>query len=131
MEKHFVTFCSPGTFVSETSEAPIDSWDIPTALTLARGIKERHGATPYGFFFKTRSRREDELDSKVTATSNMYYLGGKVETLEEVEARNLPDEKILLWNMKNNGIKKIITNTNSWKFTAALQDNDVVLQWEK
>ena len=70
MKKHFVTFFSPGTFVSETTEKEIDSWDVEKAKELARSIKERHGATPYGFRFITRSRNDDELDSKVSDRSN-------------------------------------------------------------
>lgn len=131
MKKHFVTFVSPGTFFSEHTEKPIESWDIMKATKMARSIKERHGATPYGFYFTTRERRSHELDSKVTRTSGMYYLGGTVETLEEIKARKNPDERILLSNMEMNGWNKVITNTNSWKITQPLRDEDVVLAWEK
>jgi hypothetical protein len=127
MEKHFVTFYSPGTFFSETSEKPIDNWDVEAAVLMASDIKERHGAKPYGFRFTTRSRGETDLDSKVSATSGMYYLGGRVETLAEVEARNDPKESILRSNMRANGIERIIVNDNSWRFTGALEDGDVVL----
>src|SRR5687767_6122315 len=127
MEKHFVTFLSPGTFLSESTEKPIESWDVDAAVKMARDIKERHGAVPYGFRFTTRTRADDELDSKVTASSGIYYLGGKVETLEEVEARNAPDEHILRSNMRGNGYAKIVVNDNSWRFTAPLRDGDVVL----
>lgn len=129
MKKHFVTFCSPGTFVSETSQSPIASWDVNEARAMAKGIKERHGATPYGFYFSTRERKEDELDSKVVKTSPMHYLGGKVETLEEVKARNDPKEETLRWNMQTNGYNRIIVNTNSYKSTFPLKDEDIVLQW--
>ena len=47
IEQHFVTFYSPGTFVSETSTEPIDSWDVEKAVAMSRGIVERHGAKPY------------------------------------------------------------------------------------
>ena len=129
MKKHFVTFCSPGTFVSETSQSPIASWDVNEAKKMAKGIKERHGATPYGFYFSTRGRRDEDLDSKVIATSPMYYLGGKIETLEEVKARNDPKEEILRWNMENNRYNRILINTNSYKSTFPLKDEDIVLQW--
>lgn len=102
MEKHFVNFYSPGTIVAEQSSKPIDEWDVDKAIKIARAIKERHGALPYGFRFSTRSRGEDDLDSKESDTSNLYYLGGKVETLEEVEARKDPNDKILLSNMRMN-----------------------------
>ena len=32
MQKHFVTFLSPGTFVAETSEKEIDSWDVYASI---------------------------------------------------------------------------------------------------
>jgi len=128
MKKHFVTFYSPGTLFSETSEKPIDSWDVERACKMAEQIKERHGATPYGFRFSTRERKPNELDSKVTKTSGMYYLGGVVRTAEEVLAGTSHDENILRSNVRNNGYKKIIENSNSWKFTAPLEEGDVVLE---
>lgn len=131
MEKHFVQFLSPGTFVSEVTEKPIDAWDVEAAVLMSADIVERHGAKPYGFRFTTRSRGPDELDSKQTAQSGMYYLGGKIETLAEVEARNDPDERILLSNMRANGYDRIVVNTNSWRFTAPLGDGDVVLNPER
>jgi hypothetical protein len=92
IEKHFVTFYSPGTFVAETTEKPIDSWDIETAKKMAAKITERHGAHPYGFRFSTRSRKDDELDSKVTKTSGRYYLNCKVVTLAEIKNRKDPKD---------------------------------------
>lgn len=131
MKKHFVEFYSPGTFVSEETSLDIDSWDIEKAMKMARSIKERHGATPYGFRFYTRERKENDLDSKVTKTSNMYYLGGKIETLAQVKARATKEDSILISNMECNGWNQIITNDNSWRITQALRENDIVLDWEK
>ncbi len=127
MNKHFVTFCSPGTFVSESSTKEVDSWDVEAAQNMAESIKERHAATPYGFYFTTRSRGDGDLDSKQTHKSNMYYLGGEVQSLEDVKGRNDPDDRILISNMESNGWDRIIINTNSWKFTAPLNEDDVVL----
>jgi hypothetical protein len=127
MKKHFVTFCSPGILVSEQTTKEIESWNITQAREMAESIKERHGATPYGFYFTTRSRDEDELDSKETARSGMYYLGGEVLTLDDVKARNDPNDWILISNMECNNWDRIIVNTNSWKFTAPFNENDVVL----
>src|SRR4051812_893169 len=103
MEAHFVTFYSPGTFVAEDTTKPIELWDVDAAVKMARDIHERYNAVPYGFRFTTRTRADDELDSKVTAKSGLYFLGGKIETVAEVEARNDPAEHILLANMKGNG----------------------------
>lgn len=129
VEKHFVTFYSPGTFVAETTVKEIDSWDTDQAVKLADEITERHGATPYGFRFSTRMREENDLDSKEASRSNLYYLGGKIETLQDVEARNDPNERILLSNMRANGWGKIVVNYNSWKWTQPLEAEDVVLDY--
>lgn len=127
MKKHFVTFFSPGTFVSEITTKPIDKWNTNTAIEMAEKIKERHGAKPYGFQFSTRERRDNDLDSKVTKTSNMYYLGGKIETLAQIKKRNDPKEEILISNMECNGWDKVITNTNSWKITLPFEEGKDIL----
>lgn len=119
MKKHFVTFYSPGSFFAENSTRPIKSWDVEAAKKMALEIKEAHGAVPYGFRFSTRSRGPKDLDSKVTAESCMYYLGGKVETLAEVKARATSTDRILISNMECNRCDKVITNNNSWRWTAA------------
>jgi len=129
MEKHFVTFFSQGTFVAETSCLSIDSWDVEEAKKKARGIKERHDAVPYGFRFSTRSRGVDDLDSKETKTSGMYYLGGKVETLKQVKARATKDDAILVSNMECNNWKRIVTTTNGYRWTQPLKDEDKVVDW--
>jgi hypothetical protein len=129
IQKHFVEFYSPGTFVSECTTREIGSWDVEAAKAMADNISERYGATPYGFRFVTRERSDDDLDSKPTAKSCLYYLGGKIETRDEVEARNDPTERILRENVRRNGIERIIVNTNSWRFTAALKEGDIVLDY--
>lgn len=127
LEKHFVSFLSPGTFVEEQTKMEIDSWDIEKATEMAKEIKERHGAKPYGFMFSTRSREDNELDSKETAHSGIYYLGGTIETLEEVKARATDVDRILISNMECNSIEKIITNCNSYKVTKPFRPQDTLL----
>ena len=104
--------------------------EIEQAKQMARNIKERHGATPYGFQFITRSRGKNDLDSKVSDTSNMYYLGGKIRHLDFIILENKDDEQILISNMKNNGWDRVIENNNSWKITQPLEKDDVVLDWK-
>lgn len=129
MIKHYVTFLSPGTFLAEQTTREIDSWDIEAAMAMARDVVERYNATPYGFQFTTRQRGEADFDSHETDRSCIYYLGGKIETLAEVQARNDPDERILRSNMEGNGWDKIVVNDNSWRCTQPLRENDVVLDW--
>jgi len=128
MKRHFVTFMSPGTFVAEDSTKQVESWDVKTAQEMAETIEERHGATPYGFYFSTQERGAGEWQPKQTAKSSMYYLPHcKVETLEEIEARNDPKESILRSNMRCNGWKRVVVTTKGWRWTQPLNDTDVVL----
>lgn len=128
--QNFVTFYSPGTFVAEESTKPINAWDIEVAKKMAHTVVERYGATPYGFQFSTRGRGDDDLDSKEIARSPFYHLGGKVETLAEVEARNDPKEENLRSNMRGNGYEKIVINDNSWRSVSQLGKTDIVLDWK-
>jgi hypothetical protein len=130
VQKHFVTFFSPGTFVSEESSKPIDSWDVNAAMEMAHEVVERYGATPYGFRFTTRGRGDADLDSKRIGESPFYHLGGKVETLAQVEARDDPKEETLRWNMRSNGYDKIVVNDNSYRSVHPLGKDDVVLDWK-
>ena len=126
MERHFVTFFSPGTFVAEATTKPIDSWDVEAAKEMAVSITERYNATPYAFRFTTRSRSDADLDSKVVRNSPTYYLGGKIETLAEVEARE--PGSILAGNMRCNGWDRIVTTTKGWKWSQPMEKDDVVLE---
>lgn len=130
VKKHFVVFLSPGTFVSESSSVEVSSWNVNEAMELAHGIQERHGATPYGFYFLTRGRGEFDMDSKVIEQSKgIYYLGGTIFSRQDVIDRDDPNERILRSNMESNNIDRIIENTNSWKFTTAFKETDTLLDW--
>lgn len=122
MEKNFVTFVSPGTFVQETTTKEIKKWDPKIAFEMSKKITERYDAKPFGFYFTTRGRGPKDLDSKITKESEMFYLlsMGEVRTREEVEKDNLKEEEILRLNMKNNDIDKIFQTTKGWKWTAPL-----------
>lgn len=127
MVQHSVVFLSPGTFVAESTQSPIESWDVERAQDMAAEIVERYNARPYGFYFVTRGRGADDLDSREIERSGTYFLGGKVRTVDDVRAANKPDERTLLSNMECNGYSRIIDNRNSWRWTQPLRDEDVVL----
>lgn len=127
MQKHFVTFFSPGTFMAESTTKEIDSWDVKKAVKMAKAVTERYGAKPYGFQFSTRERGPDDLDSKVSKKSGMYFLGGRVWTLAELEKKADPKEEILRSNMRGNGWDRVVVNDNSWRWTQPLDKGDEVL----
>ncbi len=114
--------------MSETTEKPIDSWDIEKAKKMAKKITERYNATPFGFRFTTRGRSDDELDSKIIRTSPMYYIDCKVETLAEIEARNDPKDRILRDNMRCNHWDRIATKKTGWNWSAPIEKDDIVLE---
>lgn len=126
IKQDFVVFYSPGTFMSEETRKPIDSWNVEKAMEMAHDITERHGATPHGFRFVTYENK-GTLNSEQTAKSNFYWLGGRIETLAEIEQRNDPSERILRSNMQSNGYDKVVVNDNSYRFTGPLMEGDVVL----
>lgn len=134
--KHFVTFLSPGTFVSETTAKPIDAWDPVQAVKMAEAIVERHGARPYGFYFATFLVADPipdgeggtlDVQAKEVERSGVYHLGGKVESFDEVVARNDPKEETLRQNMDWNDYAYVCTTTNSYKHTAIFDEKDVVV----
>jgi hypothetical protein len=127
ISQHYVTFYSPGTFVAEMDTHEIDKWDADEAVEMSSMIAQRHGARPYGFRFITRSRGENDMDAKQTDQSPMYFLGGVVQTREEVLAGTDPADRILRSNVESNDWAGIITNTNSYRITQPLNEGDVVL----
>lgn len=129
MEKHFVTFLSPGSFVAEETTKEIESWDVDKAVKMSMQITERYNAKPYGFYFTTRSRRDEDFDSKQTDKSGIYYLAGKVLTLEDIKDRNDSRDDILVRNMEANGWDKVVETCSPWRWNQPLEENDVVLNF--
>ena len=128
MKAHFVTFYSPGTFVPETTTREIESWDPKRAVAMAETIVERYGARPHFFGFTTRERGDKDLDSKEVARSPGYFfLGGRLETLDEVEARNDPKERILRSNMRCNEMVIIVVVERIWTGTQPFRPEDVIV----
>ena len=126
IQKHFVTFSSPGTATAEQTTKEIDSWDTLKAVEIAHDIFERHGARPYCFRFSTRARAADELDSTIVARSGTYFMGGKTRTLQEVAA-DPGNNTILIENMKGNNWHQVVTTTNGYEWTSPVLKNDAVL----
>lgn len=134
--REFVTFYSPGTFTSETTTQPIDGRDTKVAVTMADSIREHHGARPYGFRFETRIVAESVPDGeggelavsvKTVDKSGTYFIGGKLETLDEVTARSDPKENILRSNMQASDMCIVCVTTNGYRSTMPFSDKDFVV----
>lgn len=132
--KHFVTFYSPGTFMSESTTKEIPELHPPLAARMAREIEERHGAKPYGFRFETRITHDPIPDSaggtlnvepKTTAKTGTYFLTGTVRAYSEIpEAK---DTNILRSNMRGNDFPLVIENSNSWRSTMPYEAGDCIV----
>ena len=145
MRKEFVTFYtladlgvggSPGTLFAESTSLPIDSRDVALATQKAQDITERHNARPYGFRFETRVVADPVPDGeggtlyvepKTVDTSGMYFLNGRLETVDEVEARNDPKERILRANMQGNDMWIVCITTNGYKSTQPFTEKDFLV----
>lgn len=132
MRKHQVTFYSPGTLFSESSTYDIESWDTAKAVELSERVVERYGAKPYGFVFETIITAKDipdgeggtlKVQSKLAEKSGIHFLGGRLETYDEVIARNDKKEDILRSNMRCNDMWIICINDNSWRSTIPFDEN--------
>ena len=136
MRKHQVTFYSPGTLFSESSTFDIDSWDTVKAVEMSEKITERYNAKPYGFVFSTLLIHDDvpdgeggflHVESKRVAKSGIHFLGGRLETYDDVVARNDDKEEILRSNMRCNEDWIICVNTNSFRSTLPFGEEDVIV----
>lgn len=136
MRKHYVVFYSPGTFVAETSQEPIEEWSPRIAVGMAEKIVERYDSTPYGFRFETRLVRDPIPDgeggtltvaSKKVAESGMYFLGGRLRTVDDVATEARKDEEILLSNMLGNDYPIVVEVVKRWKSTQPFDATDCIV----
>ena len=127
IQKHFIRFVSPGTFVHEETEKEIDSWDVEKAKEMCKNIIERHNSHPFAFQFITKGRGENEFDSRVIAESGFYYINGIVKTLQEIENEQKPENETLLWNMCVNNWYRIVETRTPWKWTSVFNENDQIV----
>jgi len=130
LKKNFVKFLSPGTFMSEYTTKEITTWNVDEAIEMHKDIVERYGAKPYAFMFVTIGRADDELNSRVLDQSNLYYINGKIQTLEEIKAKNDPEDRILIGNMERNGWDKVVVTYSPYRWTMPLMEGDIVLNIE-
>lgn len=84
----------------------------------------------YGFVFTTRSRDDDDLDSRVTSRSPTYFINCRVETFEEIVARNFSDERILRKNMRANGWDRLAITKSGWPTAVPIKTDDIVLDFD-
>ena len=134
--QHFVTFMSPGSFCDESSTKPIESWDVKTAVAMAKKVSERYGSKPYGFRFSTSIVADKipdgeggflDVTSKQVAESGTYFIDGRLRTGEEVLKDAKPSEDALRFNMRCNDIAIVCETANGWRHTGEFGEADSVV----
>lgn len=136
MRKHYVTFLSPGTFVSEETRRPVASHSVSEAVGAAHSVTERHGAKPYAFYFTTVLAADPvpdgeggllRVEEREVFRSGVHYLGGKLLTLDDLEARGDPSLRILVSNMKANNWPIVVENNNSFVVVRPFEEGDLIV----
>lgn len=128
VQKHYVEFCSPGTFFSEISRREIDAWDTGKAIEMMSDIKERYGGRPFGFRFLTHGRGADDLNSREIARGHFYYVNCDILTAEEILAGTDPDYATMRTNIEFNGVKRVARTRTGWLGHYPMDDEDEVIE---
>lgn len=136
MRKEYVTFISPGTFMSEYTTRAIATRDVAEAVLMSQRVVERYNARPFAFYFSTMSEHAPipdgeggtlNVEPKEVDRSGNYFLGGVLLTLDELKARHDSSLRILIDNMESNGWPVVIENCNSWKSVQPFKEKDCVV----
>ena len=110
--KTFVEFYFPGLIFANNSIREVKDRNI-------KNLKVPKNAFGFRFFdiFQTTvllDGKKHTLKSERLKISPMYYYGGRVMTLAEVK-REMGNEKILIANMENNDIERVVkSNTGGY-----------------
>ena len=126
--KTFVEFTCPGAFFNETYSREVDTRD-PSCLQIpdnayAFQFYDIIGTTQVIWNLKSVDNERVTMKSERMNLSLRYYLNGKVMTYDEVAAE-VPNNKILLSNMKCNGWRGVI-KTRFGNFQPFTDGKDVV-----
>lgn len=108
MKQDFIEILTSGSFFSESSIMAIDNWSIDLAVEQLRSRYAERLDKPYGFRFMTKERGPNDLDSKVSKRSGIYFFPGRVSTYDEVVARRDARDSILISIMSSNGFDRVI-----------------------
>lgn len=114
--KHYVEFRYPGSFVAEDSSRPAVDGPLPTKIP-----KRAIG-------WRVWSRVEGELEGAPVVgpridVSPWTYIG-KVLTVADVERMPMPENEILLENMRGSGTNRVV---DTGRMTLSIDDDDTVV----
>jgi hypothetical protein len=131
-----VTYLSPGSFFSESSYYDFKTFSIKAFCAKAKKIKERHGASPYGFTWEKLSipvktpvvdGYEVTVKPKVLKkTKGICWITGDLVFRHELIK---DEEQIFASNLLSKGGVGII-NRNSHRFSYFFEEEDIIVDWD-
>ena len=125
--RDFVTFFTIGKTDAEEDTKLVPGWNVELAITMARNMYSRQFIKPYAFRFSSRAWSNVDLCSTVRATGPMNYLGGRMEPLAKLEARDEPEERLLLAKIRERGFGTVVViQLGSKRLIAPLAGGDAV-----
>lgn len=131
-----VTYYSPGTLFSEQDNYDFDDFDLKKFINKAKNIKQRYGASPYGFSYQKLKTPLNppklegfkvNVEPKTLEKSGMFYITGDIIFSKDLVGN---DERILRGNLENNYDGIGIVNRNSYKFHAGFNEKDCIINWD-
>ncbi len=102
MEKHFVTFLSPGTFVAEDRTLPIDSWDV----NKAQEIENIELMVELAMESETKLAGAERQWKAATIRADSWEDANRVsrERAEKAEAALTPYREVVAWIASQQGL---------------------------
>ena len=132
-----VTFYSPGTFFSESNSAKFESLDFLEICKKAKEIKQRYGASPYGFIWEKIEElvnvpKVEGFEIKATPkvldkSKGTVFITGTVIYSKDLNDR---EDSILRSNLESNNDGVGVINTNSYKFHSGFGEDDSIIDWD-
>lgn len=110
--KKYVRYYYEGKYIDHIVHREIETESVDDIIN---DIQSIDGIWPYRFQFVTRHpEKETSGEWSISNVSHMYFVNGKIRTLDELIKENNPNNKVLIGNMKSNNYDKIIESTHGW-----------------
>lgn len=122
---NFVTFVSVGAIIDEKTVKPIKYRNVTEAKEMASEIVERHGARPFGFYFITTNGEKPGSKEYKEDRSGMYYIGGVVKKIEELDQTRYRDIISALSDLDVN--RCIFVKSGKYEVVKPFMDHDCVI----
>ncbi|KQW72338.1 hypothetical protein [Ensifer sp. Root127] len=126
MSTKHIRFLFDASFKSTEYVVETSSWDVEAAAGIAHRLTLERGVQPYAFWFESREPGHGP-EPKISGT---YYLGGKLQTLDELRAENDPSAVIMIHHLEARGIERVVTTNCPCLASFPFRDGDHILEWE-